>query len=126
MAGPLSFTRAEAAARPLTPETVAEVIAEARRAVLGQILLAVGVSTALLLVARSTSGLLSTLIAGIGLVSLWGVLATLMAAWDHARTSALLRKQASTEIARESDPAKFWWAHRGLFPIAWPERTWTP
>jgi len=119
MAGLLRFTRAEAATRPLTPGGVAAVIAQTRRVVLAQLLMAVAVSTALLLVARSTSGLVSTIIAGIGFVSLWGVLATLLSAWDHARVSALLRKQASTEIARESDPVKFWWAHRGLFPYAW-------
>lgn len=118
MAGALRYSRADAGKVALTPEGVAQVVAAARRAVLGQLALGTAIAAALFLAARITSGLLSTALAGLGFLALWGVLAALMAAWDHARTAKRLRsrEQAQAEIARESDPRKFWWAHRGLFP----------
>ncbi|GKY86735.1 hypothetical protein [Sinisalibacter aestuarii] len=119
MAGLLSFTRNDAAALPLTPEGIAIVIAATRRAILARLGLAVAISAALLLLARATGGMLSLAFAGLGLLSLWGVLAGLLAAWDHARASAALRRHIPANIARESDPVKFWRAYRGLFPYSW-------
>lgn len=119
MAGRLSFTRDEAAALPLTPEGVARVIAEARARVQAQLGLATAASAALLLASRMSSGGVAMGLAGLGFLSLWGVLATALSAWDHARVAAHLRKHAATEIARQSDPVRFWRAHRGLFPFAW-------
>jgi len=53
---------------------------------------------------------------GIATLGMWAVLATLLSTWDHFRTAAALRRQASAEIARAPDPTRFWRAHRGLFP----------
>ena len=119
MASLLSFTRADAAALPLTPEAVTTVIAATRRAVVAQLGLAVAVSAGLLLASRATTGALALGLGGLGLIALWGVLATLLSAWDHARVSARLDRHALDEIAREGDPVKFWRAHRGLFPYSW-------
>jgi hypothetical protein len=119
MAGLLSYSRDEAAALPLSARTVETVIARSRTAVLAQLALSVGVVVVLGWTGDHTTGWIGWLFNAAAILSLWGVLATVLSAWDHFRVSAALKKTAAAELARADDPKKFWWTYRGVFPFSW-------
>lgn len=123
MAGLLSFSRAEAVALPLTAETVKTVISGTRKANLNQLVLALALSAALWWAASLVTGGPAWILAAVAALSSWGILATGLSTWDHFRVSIPLGKTAESEIAKQSDPEKFWWVHRGLFPVAWTNWT---
>jgi len=114
--GLLSYSRRDAAALPLSEATVETVIARTRTAVLAQLLVAIGIVAGLLLAGRAASGTLAMLFYGLAALAMWGLLGAALSTWDHFRTAAPLRAHLGLDLARESDPAKFWRAHRGLFP----------
>ena len=116
MAGVLRFSRQDAAALPLTPETVETVIARTRTANLAQMLVAILLVAGLLLAGRSVSGAFAPLFYGGAALAMWGVLGAALSTWDHFRTARPLRTHPGLDLARESDPRRFWQAHRGLFP----------
>lgn len=119
MAHILRFTRAEAASLPLTTQTVTEVITRSRRAVLAQLALSAALVAGLVWIADHSTGWLSGAGYAAAALAMWGVLATVLSAWDHFRVSLPLKKIAASAIARERDPKRFWWAYRGVFPLSW-------
>ena len=117
MAGLLSFSRKDAVALPLTPQTVDTVIARTRTATLAQLALSVAVVAGLVAVAALTTGWVSGLCYGAAALAMWGLLAALLSTWDHFRAASPLRRHARADIARDPDPMRFWRAHRGVFPF---------
>ncbi len=116
MAGLLSFSRDDAVALPLTSQTVDTVIARTRRVNLVQMGLSVSLVAGLVVIGRSASGWVSGVCYAVAALAMWGILATVLSTWDHFRAAAPLRRQAQADIARDPDPKRFWWAHRGVFP----------
>lgn len=117
MTGLLGFSRADAVALPLTVETVETVVARTRASNLVQLGVSILVVAGLVWIGGRTTGTLSALCYGAAALAMWGFLAAALATWDHFRTASPLRKQVRADIARNPDPARFWRAHRGLFPF---------
>ncbi|HCQ65169.1 MAG TPA: hypothetical protein DIU07_08430 [Rhodobacteraceae bacterium] len=116
MGGFVSFSRDDAVALPLTTRTVETVITRTRAANLVQVGLSVSLVAGILVIGWTTSGWVSGLCYAVAALGMWGILATVLSLWDHFRAASALRKQAQADIARGTDPTKFWWAHRGVFP----------
>jgi len=123
MAGLLRFSRKDAVALLLTRSGVETVIAQTRAANLIQLALAALLVAICALVGASTGRPVSGLFYGMAALAMWAVLATALSAWDHFRTAAPLRKLSPADLARETDPARFWRAHRGLFPWVAGDKT---
>ncbi|GGD37771.1 hypothetical protein [Sinisalibacter lacisalsi] len=119
MAGILSYGRKEAAALPLSEATVEAVIAKARRVCLTQLAAFAALVGGLVWGAVQADGLVVWLSAGLATLAAWGLWGALFATLNHFIASIPLRRNAAAEIARETDPKKFWWTHREVFPLAW-------
>ncbi|SMH49212.1 hypothetical protein [Maritimibacter sp. HL-12] len=119
MAGILSYGRDEAAALPLSEATVEAVIVTSRRVCLTQLAVSAALVGGLVWVALQSSGVMVWLSAGLATFAAWGLWGALFATLNHFIASIPLRRNATAEIARETDPKKFWWTHREVFPLAW-------
>jgi len=119
MAGILTYGHKDAAALPLDAATVEAVIARSRRVCLTQLAGFAALVGGLVWIATQSAGVLVWLFAGAATFAAWGLWGALFATLNHFIASIPLRKNAVAEIARESDPKKFWWAHREVFPLAW-------
>jgi len=119
MRGILSYGRKDAAALPLSEATVAVVIAKARRVCLTQLAVFAALVGGLVWVAIQSAGAVVWVSAGLATLAAWGLWGALFATLNHFVASIPLRKNAAAELARETDPMKFWWTHREVFPLAW-------
>lgn len=119
MAGILRYGRTQAAALPLSEATVDSVIATSRRVVLTQLAVFTAIVAGLVWLAVQSTGLLVWVFGGAATLAAWGVWGALFATFNHFVASFALRRNARTELARETDPKKFWWTHREVFPLAW-------
>jgi len=119
MAEILRYGREQAAALPLSEATVDAVIATSRRVVLTQLGVFTAAVAGLVWLATQSTGVMVWVFAGAATLVAWGVWGALFATFNHFLASILLRRNARTELARETDPKKFWWAHREVFPMAW-------
>ncbi|MCB1338615.1 MAG: hypothetical protein KDK10_14555 [Maritimibacter sp.] len=122
MAGLLSYRRAEAEARPLTPETLARVIATSRRVCLTQLALFAALAAGLGWTASRLDGAGSAILGGLAALAAWGVLAAALSTWDHFRASIALGRLTPASLAAETDPRAFWWTYRAVFPMQWTMR----